>query len=112
MPTVGAGNRLFTTSWPFAHFVINLAGWCEAFSIRPELTHVKGEDNGWADDLSRLELDALQAKGWDPAMRFHISLADILEPSIAQVFPPEAEARGPRRFVQALSEIRDAVPSL
>ena len=52
-PTIGAGNKLFSNSWPLAYFVINLHHWLSRLDVQANYSHVKGADNDWADMLSR-----------------------------------------------------------
>ena len=79
-PTVGATNKLFTNMWPLAYFMINFAYWTRMSNVQPEVTHVFGAQNEWADELSREGITLLLQKGWDPAKQFKISLDEVLLP--------------------------------
>ena len=81
-PTVGAVNKIFSNKWPLAHFVLNFHHWSIQCNFQAEVSHVKGVDNDYADELSRVELTSeLIRRGWNAERQFQFQLQDILCPS-------------------------------
>ena len=55
-------NKLFTTSWPLQVFVQLVAAWAHKHKWSVIASHIPGEHNIWADQLSRGNTSAFQAR--------------------------------------------------
>ena len=94
--TVGIVNKMFSSKWPMAYLVMNFHHWSTQCNFHAEATHVKGVDNDYADELSRVAyITDLLAKGWKADKHFHFNLQDVPKPHRGKLYPPGAEARAP-----------------
>ena len=55
-------NKLFTTAWPFQIFVQYFAAWAYKHKWSVLASHIPGEHNVWADQLSRGNTSAFDSK--------------------------------------------------
>ena len=106
-PTVGAARKLFTTKLPLAHFVMVLTGTLASMNAQIDITHVKGEDTGWADELSREQVPSLIRTGWNPGNRHYVSLDDMIAPYGATIYPLHAGSAVPDRLREVASLVKD-----
>ena len=90
-PSEAGLNKLFSTSEPIAHFLKLAAQWAHARGIQLMLTHLPGEKNAWADELSRDKLARFTHREHE---RMHISLADLALPATGTRLVP-ADAAWP-----------------
>jgi hypothetical protein len=103
-PTVGAVNKIFSNNWPLAHFVLNVHHWSIQCNFQAEVSHVKGVDNDYADELSRRESTSeLIRRGWNAEKQFQFQLQEILCPSRGKLFPAGAAERAPPRLAEFTS---------
>ena len=49
-------NKFFTTAQPLCDFLQDVAAWSACNHVRLQVTHLPGEKNTWADELSRNKL--------------------------------------------------------
>ena len=90
-PSEAGLNKLFSTSEPIAHFLKLAAQWAHARGIQLMLTHLPGEKNAWADELSRDKLARFAHREHE---RMHVSLADLALPATGTRLVP-ADAAWP-----------------
>ena len=55
-----AANSL--AAWRVPYFLPTTPGWAHAKNIALECSHITGEKNGWADDLSRSRLEGFRRR--------------------------------------------------
>ena len=55
-------NKLFTTTEPISLFLKQVAAWSARHNVQLAVTHVAGEKNQWADELCRINCNAVQTK--------------------------------------------------
>ena len=103
--SVIVGNKLFSTSFPLARFILIFNRTRQLLDVEANINHVPGKDNPWADELSRFEGD-LSSKGWDPAKEVRIPLKEVLFPSFGKVFPMGAWAQLPKHARHLVGELR------
>jgi len=77
-PSEAGLNKLFSTAEPIAHFLKLAAQWAHARGVHLLLTHLPGEKNTWADELSRDNLARFQHRASE---RMHVSLAQLALPA-------------------------------
>ena len=107
-PTVGAVNTIFSNKWPLAHFVLNFHHWSIQCSFQAEATHVKGVDNDYADELSRLDsMHEILRPGWGKPNHFKFDLQEVLSPSICTLHPAGALERAPPRLKKFTSWLNE-----
>ena len=82
-------NKLFTTSAPLSDFLQLVAAWSAHSNTRLALTHVAGEKNTWADELSRDRISRFQHRQHE---RERISLASLACPKGAVTLHPQSAA--------------------
>ena len=93
-------NKLFTTTEPLSQFLKQVAAWSARHNVELAVTHLAGEKNQWADELSRSKLQRFQRR---TAGRERISLACLsspqgnvtLHPHVAAWHDKLAEAQHP-----------------
>ena len=84
-------NRLFTTSDPLSGFLKTVAEWSARSNVRLALTHLAGEKNIWADELSRNRLHRFAHRTHE---RERISLAALASPRGTATLHPAARGLG------------------
>ena len=110
-PTVGALNKIFSNKWPLAHFVLNFHQWAIRCNFQAEVSHVKGIDNDYADELSReTSVESLLSKGWRESHEFKFDLQEVLKPRSGKLFPDGAEERAPPRLRRFTSWLNGQFP--
>ena len=89
LPPSEAGlNSLFTTAEPLSRFLRLAATWAEAHQVELVVSHVAGERNQLADDLSRERLSAVTDRAAD---RLRFSLQEHAQPGHhLSLHPPDA----------------------
>ena len=90
-------NRLFTTSEPLSGFLKIVAEWSAHSNVRLALTHLAGEKNAWADELSRNRISRFQRRTHE---RERISLSSLSAPKGTITLRPQ-EAAWPDELRQA-----------
>ena len=80
MTALGAVNKIFSTKEPLASYLWVLAEWCTRSQTTLRVSHIPGQNNGWADILSRSSNPA-EELGLDKNREFSITLQDITRPS-------------------------------
>ena len=85
-------NTLFSTTWPLCHFLRLAAGWAHRHGVALQVSHLPGELNDWADDLSRDRLERFQHR---PAERFRISPAELAQEAARVSLHPTEARWGP-----------------
>ena len=105
---MGALNKIFSNKWPPAHFVLNFHQWSIQCNFQAEAIHVKGVDNDYADELSRIpSMEELYQRGWREENHFQCNLQEILKPERGRLYPAGALDRAPprlRKFTSWLDE--------
>ena len=87
-PSEAGLNKLFSTAEPISHFIKLAAQWAHARGVQLLLTHLPGEKNAWADELSRNKLARFQHRSSE---RVHVQLLDLAMPATGtRLAPPEA----------------------
>ena len=82
-------NRLFTTTEPLSHFLQIVAAWSAHANVRLALTHIAGEKNVWADELSRNRTARFQHREHE---RERISLSSLSCPKGTVTLHPQQAA--------------------
>ena len=82
-------NRLFTTTEPLSTFLQTVAAWSAHANVRLALTHLAGEKNVWADELSRNRAARFQHREHE---RERISLASLSSPKGTITLHPQQAA--------------------
>ena len=81
-------NKLFTTAQPLCDFLQDVAAWSACNHVRLQVTHVAGEKNTWADELSRNKLHRFahraQQRHWFTLPQLASSTGRV------QLHPPDA----------------------
>ena len=81
-------NKLFTTAWPLQIFVELVAAWAYKRKWSVLASHIPGERNVWADQLSRRNPSAFESK---PQARFRFRPHDFWpHKSMLSLHPPDA----------------------
>lgn len=96
---------------PFDFFGDDIRAVDRFFSIRPEIGHIPGKQNEWADEWSRPEKAATDpsARGWNFVRRFVVNIKYIIEVSFPFFYPTghihDQPADRPRfRFVRPVAQ--------
>ena len=81
-------NKLFTTTEPLSQFLKQVAAWSARHDVELAVTHLAGEKNQWADELSRNKLQRFARR---TSGRERISLAALSSPQgVITLHPPVA----------------------
>ena len=81
-------NKLFTTTQPLCDFLQDVAAWSACSHVRLQVTHIAGEKNTWADELSRNKLQRFAQRSHQ---RHMFSLAQLAAcTGRVQLHPPDA----------------------
>ena len=95
-PAEAGVNKLVSTAWPLSLFLRLVASWSHAHSVALLVSHISGQKNVWADELSRDELDRFRSK---PLARFRFTLSQLCQPEGITLHPSHARWR--ENFVEA-----------
>ena len=84
-------NKLFTTAWPLQIFVQLVAAWAYKHKWSVLASHIPGEHNVWADQLSRGNTPAFDSK---PQARFRFRPHDFWpHKCMLSLHPPDTPRR-------------------
>ena len=75
-------NKMFTTTKPLCFFVEILAALATKTGIELDVSHIPGESNFIADDLSRWSFDSEIPHGFQSESRIRFNLRDLWEPCL------------------------------
>ena len=82
-------NKLFTTTEPLSQFLKQVAAWSARHNVQLAVTHLAGEKNQWADELSRSKLQRFAKR---TAGRERFSLASLSSPQGNVTLHPQVAA--------------------
>ena len=82
-------NKLFTTTEPLSFFLKQVAAWSARHNVELAVTHLAGEKNQWADELSRNKLQRFRNR---LTSRERISLACLSSPQGNVTLHPQVAA--------------------
>ena len=96
-------NKLFTTTEPLSRFLKLVASWSAQHNISLAVSHLAGEKNVWADELSRAKLQRFSSRTSD---RERIPLDMLACPQgIVTLHPPHAAWAQPLLDAQHLGAV-------
>ena len=81
--TVGAAAKLYTGKIPFKFYIQLLSWWCVRLRIFPQISHLPGHQNCWADELSRGHAQFMAQLS--PDKRYVIPLEEVFQPYLSSI---------------------------
>ena len=81
--------------------------WSIQCNFQAEVSHVKGVDNDYADELRRQQAEDLIRKGWASTKQFQFDLQEVLSPSRGKLYPPGSAERAPPRLRKLTSWLEE-----
>ena len=85
-PSEAGLNKMFSTADPLSHFLKLAAQWAHARGVQLLLTHVPGDKNTWADELSRSKLSRFEHRTHE---RVKVTLQQLALPATGtRLHPP------------------------